>query len=196
MKLLDLFKVKRSAFVAKNMSVEDSLIHAADLVITEITKLSTRYFTAESELADLDQKIEEEKSRHYDKERNLKYLISKNDPSVKDKARLVLLLAKVIKRLEQQRDDKKALMKSLIEAGKQLKEQQASLADRLELVRETQRAESMGIVDTSDVNEAVGVTTVKVDDILMRIDTFKGKTLTEEVESVDVEQYLDSLKGK
>lgn len=195
MKLFDLLKVKRSAFVAKNMSVEESLIHAADLVISEIKKLSIRYYTAEAEVSDLNSKISAEKERHSDKERNLKFLISKNDPSVKEKARLVLLLAKVVKRLESTRDEKLAMMESIKEAGKQLKQQQETLADRLELVRETNRAESMGISTEADVKEAVGITTVTVDDILMRLETFKGTGKSgDEVENVDVEEYLASLK--
>ena len=195
MKFLDMFKIKRSAIIAKSISPEESLIHAADLVISEIKKLSTRYHTAETEVYTLEKKLRDEKRRHYDKENVLKRLIEKDDPSIKDKARLVILLAKVIKRLEEEISAKRAMMQQLVEAGKQLKAQQESLADRLEYVREMNRAKALGINTEADVKEAVGITTVTVDDILMRIETFSGKNATgDEIESIDVEDYLNSLK--
>lgn len=188
-------KTKMTSFFAKNTSVEDQLNRAGDMIITEITNLGTRYYTAEAEIARIKKLISAEKERKAEKDREIKGILAKNpEANVTDKARMALLISKIIAKFEAQTAELKEVMESVVSAGKELKVQQQEIASRLELIRETNRANSFGIDTSDDVNEIVGITKTTVEDIMMRIETFKGTKYVETATDIDVEAYIDSLK--
>lgn len=195
MGLKNFLKTKTSAFFAKRIDSEESLTHAADIIITEITALSKRYYQAENQISNLKSEIFNESARLEKRESQIKRAMEENNPNVTEIAKIGLTLRTIIEAKKANVKRLEEMKASLLAAGKELETQRNNLSYKLELIRETNRAKSMGINTESDVKELLGATTADVKDILMRVETFKGiGNDNSEASSLDLKDYLESLK--
>lgn len=197
MKLSNFFKTKFSAFAARNLSAEESITRATDLIITQITTLSERYHTANAEISKLEASIREEKQNLAEREEKVIFAQKKNLPNVKELAQIALTNKKIIVNKENRKAQLEQMVVTITDAGKELRSQYDILKSKLELVKENERARGMGINTESDVEEMVGLTDTEVKDIMMRVDAFKGiGSDLSSADDIDVERYLETLKNK
>lgn len=66
---------------------------------------------------------------------------------------------------------------------------------KLEYIRETRAANSMGLDNVADIIESASLMKVDVQTTLSRIDTFNTTPVGIETTTADLQEYLESLKG-
>ena len=195
MKLTNFIKTKASAFFARNTSAEQSITRATDLIITQITTLSERYHTAQNEISKLEKSVREETSNLKEREEKVIYARDNNLPNIKELAQIALTVKKIIVSKENRIKELQDMTVQITEAGKELRSKYDILKSKLELAKETERARSMGINTDADVNQMIGLTKTEVEDIMMRVDAFKGiGSDISTADDIDIVRYLASLK--
>ncbi|AAQ81375.1 e.6 hypothetical protein [Aeromonas phage 31] len=191
-KLAQFIRTKVSVFVTKNVSIEDQYTQAADQVITEITKLEKVFVKSEKEEARLRKIASEKEIEAIRKDDEIRRLITKNIP-VDTHAKLAILYRRTGLALINKADELVKMRDEIKHAVVSLDNQRQDLAVKLEYIRETRNAESLGISCADDVVELAALTKIDVNDVMMRIETFNGDKRTE-VTSSEVEDYINSLK--
>ena len=76
-----------------------------------------------------------------------------------------------------------------------LDDQREDLKVKLEYIRETRAANSMGLDNVADIIESASLMKVDVQTTLSRIDTFNTTPVGIETTTADLQEYLESLKG-
>lgn len=197
-KLLTFISTKLGTFISRNTTIEDQYTKAANRIIDQIDQLRKRFVTAGTQRADLLALASVKDSSADSKEREIKHIM-KTSPStdVTTHAKLGLLYRRSAHALRAKAAELDSMQDEIKVKVNSLDSQREDLAVKLEFIRESNSANSMGISTVADVIETAELAKIDVDTIISRIDTFNGKNATGiESTSADVAEYLNSLKSE
>lgn len=198
-KLVAFIRAKFATFAARNTTVEDQYTEAADRLIDEIHKLKTRSVTSRKEKVRLLELSREKTARQEAKEKEIKYLMKTNPTQdLTTHVKLAILYRNTAAALKKKADEIDGIQESIAEAVIKLDDERQSLAVKLEFIREARSVDAMGIESVEDVVLSAGLTSVDVETILRRVDTFNSDQIPAEIQatSADVAEYLESLKAQ
>lgn len=190
--IVEFVRTKIATFTKKNISVEDQYTKAAELVISQITKLETAHVKSVSEETRLRKLASDKATDASRKDDEIRILISRGVP-VETQVKLAILYRRTSDALNARADELVKMRDEIKLAVVDLGNTRIDLAAKLELIRETRNAEALGISCAEDVIELAGLTKVDVNDVMMRIETFHGDRQTA-VTLSEVENYIASLK--
>lgn len=198
-KLVAFIRAKFGTFAARNTSVEDQYTEAGNRLIDEIHKLKTRSVTSRKEKVRLLELSREKTARQEAKEKEIKYLMKTNPTQdLTTHVKLAILYRNTAAALKKKADEIDGIQESIAEAVIKLDDERQSLAVKLEFIREARSVDAMGIESVEDVVLSAGLTSVDVETILRRVDTFNSDQIPAEIQatSADVAEYLESLKAQ
>lgn len=191
--ITNFFKTKTAVAVAKSLSPEDQYTRAASEIIDKITELRTRHLTATQEAKDFRLKAQEKRNQKVQKDNLIKSMQAQSLP-VETHVRLAILFQRTADAFDKRALELDTLVGSIETAVVELDNRRQDLSARLELLRESRAAQAMGINTEDDLIQEVGITNINVDDMLMRITTFTSEPEMQTTTSVEIQEYLDSLK--
>ena len=194
-KIVEFIRAKLGTFVARNTSIEDQYVKAADSIIDEIHKLRTRHVTATREIKAKRDLADENDAKAESKEKEIRFELANNpQKDVTTLAKLGLLYRRTAGALRQKAIELEEMKSEIARTVVTLDDQRQDLAVKLEFIRETQKANSMGLDTGADIIESAELAKVDVQTIISRIDTFNTTPAGVETTSADVAEYLASLK--
>lgn len=192
-KIVEFIRAKLFTTMANNLTVEDQYASAASKLIDKITQLKVAHEKSKNEEIRVRRLAKEKDGAAVKKEKEIRALMAQG-VDVTTHAKLGILYRRTASALHQKADDYKG-MRSEIEAKVvELDDAREDLATKLELIRETRAANDLGVASAEDVIEIAGLAKIDVEDTLMRVETFNGTQHGTETTSVDIQEYLDSLK--
>lgn len=195
-KIVAFIRLKLGTFVTRNTTVEDQMTQAAERIISEVHKLKTRHVTANKEITTKRAQADEKDKQAESKEKDIRFILSQNpDADVTTHAKLGLLYRRTAQALRLKADELKAMIVQIEDTVVALDEQRQDLKVKLEYIRETRNANSMGLDNMSDIVESAELMKVDVETTLTRIDTFNTTPVGIETTSADLAEYLASLKA-
>ncbi len=195
-KIVEFIRAKLGTFTARNTSVEDQYTAAANRLIDEIHKLRTRYETSKAEKVRLTKAANDKRERQASKEKEIKhFMATEPDRDLTMHVKLAILYRNTAAALDKKAAEIDGIQASIKEAVVKLDDERQNLSVKLEFIRESRAVNSMGIDSVEDVILSSGLTSVDVETILRRVDTFNGEQVPAEVQatSADVAEYLASL---
>lgn len=190
--IAEFVRTKIATFTKKNISVEDQYTKAADLVISQITKLETAFIKSNSEESRLRKLADEKQNDAVRKDDEIRVLLNREVP-VDTQVKLAILYRRTAAALNMRADELAKMRDEIKLAVVELGNTRIDLAAKLEFIRETRNAEALGITCSEDVIEMAGLTKVDINDVMMRIETFHGDRQTAVTVS-EVENYIAGLK--
>ena len=194
-KLVEFIRAKLGTFVARNTTIEDQYTRAANSIIDEIHKLRTRFVTAEREIKAKRDLAAENDAKAESKEKEIRHIMANNPAQdVTTLAKLGLLYRRTAAALRSKAQELEEMKLEITKTVVALDDQRQDLAVKLEYIRETQKANSMGLDTGADIIESAELAKVDVQTIISRIDTFNTTPAGVETTSADVAEYLESLK--
>ncbi|MGL4521465.1 MAG: hypothetical protein ACRCWQ_02770 [Bacilli bacterium] len=192
-KIASFIKTKLSVAIEKNTSLEDQYSEAANLIITQITELRQRHVDATAEESNLYRSIRLKQDQKDKKDKEILSIIA-NGGKPETHVKLAILYTRTIEAYRARQSELAVMKSSIDRTVVELDEHRQDLAVKLEYVRETQKANAMGINTEDDVIQIAGTTVVNVQDIMMRIETFTpGTTHDTTTTSTDISEYLATL---
>lgn len=193
--VLNFVRSKISTAVAKNITVEDQYTDAANQLIDKIKSLRQRYVTSKSEITRLEDLAKQKDQQGASKEREIRALLADNkDANVVTHAKLGLLYRRTAEALRVKTVKLVEMQSQIAQTVVELDEQRQDIAVKLEFIRESKAANSMGLDTSESVVELAELTKIDIDTILMRVDTFNGSDPAMTTTSADVTDYINSLK--
>lgn len=194
-KLVEFIRSKLGTFVVRNTTIEDQYTEAANSVINEIHKLRTRHVTATKEIVAKRNLAAENDAKAESKEKEIRHLMETSPSTdVTTLAKLGLLYRRTATALRGKADELVEMKSEIERTVVVLDDQRKDLAVKLEFIRETQKANAMGLDTGADIIESAELAKVDVQTIISRIDTFNTTPAGVETTSADVAEYLASLK--
>lgn len=195
-KIVEFIRIKLGAFMTKNTSVEDQMTHAAEQIISEVHKLKTRHVTATREINDKTKAAAEKDAQAESKEKEIRRILAENpNADVQTHAKLGLLYRRTAEALRNKAAELKQMLTEIETTVVALDDQREDLKVKLEYIRETRAANSMGLDNVADIIESASLMKVDVQTTLSRIDTFNTTPVGIETTTADLQEYLESLKG-
>ena len=192
-KIVEFIRAKLFSAMENNLTVEQQYSAAASKLIDKITQLKTAHEKSKNEEVRVRRLAKEKEASAEKKEKEIRALMSQG-VDVTTHAKLGILYRRTASALHKKAEDYKG-MRSEIEAKVvELDDARIDLGAKLELIRETRAANDLGIASAEDVIEIAGLAKIDVEDTLMRVETFNGTQTGTETTSVDIQEYLDSLK--
>ncbi|ARB05923.1 hypothetical protein fHeYen901_150 [Yersinia phage fHe-Yen9-01] len=193
--VLNFVRSKISTVVSKNTTVEDQYTDAANQLIDKIKSLRQRYVTSKSEITRLEDLANQKDKQGASKEREIRALLADNkDANVVTHAKLGLLYRRTAEALRSKTVKLVEMQTQIAQTVVELDEQRQDIAIKLEFIRESKAANSMGLDTSESVIELAELTKIDIDTILMRVDTFNGSDPAMTTTSADVTDYINSLK--
>lgn len=195
-KLIQFLKTKLNAFFNKNVSVEERYAEAANSIIDEITKLRIAREKSINEEKRVLAVAKEKREKAESRENTIREMIKNGDNNVQTHVKLGLLLRQSEKVLNERAAEYPAMRDKIDETVSELNDTLEDYAVKLEYIRETQAAGTLGISTADDVVESANLVKIEVDEIVMRVKTFSGDVVgSVESTKYDQEQYLKSIIG-
>ncbi|ARW57559.1 hypothetical protein [Serratia phage X20] len=196
-KIVEFIRAKLGTFISHNTSIEDQYTVAANRIIDKIDQLRKRHVTSKKEIIRLNKLAEEKDQNAATKEREIRHILTTSPSTdVTTHAKLGLLYRRTAGALRVKATELVAMQEEIERTVVALDDQRADLAVKLEFIRESNAANSMGLSTAEDIVETAELAKVDVDTIISRIDTFNGSNATGvETTSADVAEYIESLKA-
>lgn len=193
-KLVEFIRAKLGTFMTKNLTVEDQYSQAATMIIDEITKLRTKHVLSINEEKRLNTLADEKEKAAISKEREIRRLLAEG-ADVTTHAKLGLLYRRTAEGLRNKAKEYVSMRAEIESTVVALDNQRIDLSAKLDYIRETAVAGALGINTADDVVEIANLMNVKVQDILMKVDTFHSAPVGSETTTADLNEYLESLKA-
>ncbi|BBC78195.1 Hypothetical protein KNT65_gp147 [Escherichia phage EcS1] len=196
-KIVEFIRSQLSFFMTKHTTIEQQYAEAANKIIDKINQLRKRYATSKKEISRLKALADEKDQNAASKEREIRHLMQTQPTvDVTTHAKLGLLYRRTAAALRTKASELVAMQEEIERTTVALDDQRADLAVKLEFIRESNAANSMGLSTADDIIETAELAKVDVDTIISRIDTFNGSNATGvESTSADLAEYLESLKA-
>lgn len=195
-KIVEFIRIKLGTFVTKNVTVEDQMTQAAEQIIAEVHKLKTRHVTAKREITEKEAQAVQKDAAAESKEKEIRRLLAENpNANVDTHAKLGLLYRRTAQALRSKATDLTNMLVEIENTVVALDDQREDLKVKLEYIRETRNANSMGLDNVADIVESASLMKVDVETAMSRIDTFNTTPVGIETTTADLQEYLASLKG-
>lgn len=195
-KIVEFIRAKFSTFAARNTTLEDQYTMAANRLIDEIHKLQTRFETSKSEKVKLLKLAEEKRAAQASTDKQIRHLRqTQPETDLSTHVKLAILYRNTSAALEKKAAEIDGIQESIKSAVVKLDDERQALAVRLTYIREVKSVDSMGIESVEDVMLSAGLTSVDVETILRRVDTFNSEQIPAEIKSTDadVAEYMANL---
>lgn len=193
-KIAAFVKTKLSVAVQNSLTVEEQYHAAADELIKKIFELKKRHVTIGTEIGNLEKTRAAKEEQKERKVKEIKFLM-KQGTNVETHAKLAMLYARHAEAIAKRIQELLAARDAIDEAVVDLEDRRVDLAVKLELIRETRAAGEMGVSTEDDVFQIAALTSLNVDEVIMRVQTFTGETVDNaHVSNAEVAEFLESLK--
>lgn len=192
-KIVEFIRSKLGTAMERNISIEDRYTEAANTIIDKITELRNKNVLSINEEKRL-RDMAADKDRLADsREREIKRILREGG-DVTTHAKLGLLYRRTAEALRMKADEYVEMRAQIRQTVIELDDKRMDLKVKLEYIRETRSANALGISTAEDVVEIAKLTEIKIDDTLMKVETFHSADPGTETTQADVEEYINSLK--